>query len=366
LTRFFFSSSIHELQEKNIEIKQQISDCFTKLNKIKFTQANVESNSDLSTKLIGFLEYPLYFNYRQMRIKKLIKLNLGENLERCTLINDEIFLTDRLQKRVKVISKNGDILGSYNPKGVLAGPLAITTYTNTTQSFIVIGDCLRHELLVFDLNLTLVKRISHKYVAKAPNSMCVDYCPCTVSSDLPTYTAHSKTINGNTLYVTDWSFNTLYAYSFDTGHLINKIQIDSPSHMKLLNDKLYVISGIECELVPNKRKLNKITKGSNCIFELDKQSLQILNTIKSEKWLSPCGLDISPITQNIYTMAYYLDSEQSISDYFSLFIINSSGQCLHQLLLNGIQIVRDFAFLDLNYHHLVICGENEIKFIDFD
>lgn len=267
----------------------------------------------------------------------------SKNLERCCILNDKIFITDLMDRKIRVISSDGDSLGSYNPKSILAWPLAICS-SNEIKKKLFVGDCERHEIMVFDDELNLLKRFGRNLI-KYPNSLTVDD-------------------DTHLVYVTDYSGNSLDVFNYETGSLISQITIDSPSHLKLFNDKLYVISGIEVELFKGERRLSKVTKGSNCVFEVEKKTLKIQSTIKSDKWLSPMGIHLEERNKYLFTAAYYLSTSNQISDYFYLFIINSTnGQFLHSLELDGIQTIRDFVYTD---NKLIICRENEVKFIEFE
>ena len=48
--------------------------------------------------------------------------------------------------------------------------------------------------------------------------------------------------------------------------LYSQSKIDSPEHLKVVKDKLFAVSGITIEMTKGERKLERITKGSNCIF----------------------------------------------------------------------------------------------------
>ena len=107
-------------------------------------------------------------------------------------------------------------------------------------------------------------------------------------------------------------------------------------------------------------KLKKIIKGSNCVFIVDKFTLNILDTIKLNDWVTPSALYVD-LNSNIYTVAYELDKTTGMLSKFKyLYIINKNGLLVKKIYLEDIQIIADMIVLE---NELIFSVNNEIKII---
>lgn len=264
----------------------------------------------------------------------------SETLYRCTLFNNQIVLTDFKGKKFKEINKTGELISSHNPNNLLSEPLAICSSIKKNQLFI--GDCAKNEIYVIDSNYELVR--SFPSIIRSPNCMTIDDDSCL-------------------LYVTDWNNNLLCVYDINTFKLIKSSTIDSPMHIKLCtvnNKSLLILSAISFEKT-NNDKLEAITKGSNCIFEVCKENLTILNTISAENWFHPRGLDCNH-NGIILTTALLLDDNNFISSNRYLFIINQKDLMLNSIELN-IANVSDLVYYDKK---ILTCYQKEITIHEFE
>jgi hypothetical protein len=262
----------------------------------------------------------------------------SETLYRCTLFNNQIVLTDFKGKKLKIINKAGELKSSHNPNNVLNEPLAVCSSIKKNQLFI--GDCAKNEIYVIDSKYELV--CSFPSIIRSPNCMTIDD-------------------DSSLLYVTDWINNLLCVYDINTYKLVKSSTIDSPMHIKIQNNKsLLILSAISFEKADNDR-LDAITKGSNCIFEVCKQNLTILNTISAENWFHPRGLDCNH-NGVILTTALLLDDNNYISSNRYLFIINQKDLMLNSIELN-IANVSDLVYYEKK---ILTCYQKEITIHEFE
>jgi hypothetical protein len=90
-------------------------------------------------------------------------------------------------------------------------------------------------------------------------------------------------------------------------------------------------------------RLKRITKGSNGIFLLNKNSLEIEGEIKLENWLQPRGMCVD-VEENLFTTAFKLDENKFISTCRYLFLFNRTCQLLREFKLDGFTLIEGFLF----------------------
>lgn len=330
---FPMKSNIPSNYAELCKLNENINSCIDKLASIRFQ----ENTISIEKSIIGSIEYPIYYDLNKIVNKKSVKIE-SKRLSRCCLIDkNRILITDCDGKQLKVISiENGELLWSYNPKSLLQQPAAICS----TKNGLYVGDCSRHEILYFDYDLNHLQSFA-KDLVKSPNSLEYD--------------------NG-TLFVSDWTNDSLAAVNAQNGVLLNQITIDSPEHLKVYQSKLFVISGITIEIKKGTRKIDRITKGSNCIYIINKTSLKLINEIKLPNWLSPTGLHVDSSSGCLLTTAHLLDDSSNISDNRFLFLFNELGSLVKQIQLD-INITVDFIYFNKK---LVTCVDNLCTFYDFE
>jgi hypothetical protein len=315
------------------KLNEYLNNCLDKLTSIRFKE-NINS---IEKSLIGSIYYPIYYDLNKIVNRKSVKID-SKRLSRCCLLDkNRIIITDCDGKQLKTVSlSTGELLWSYNPKSLLQQPAAICS----TKNGLYVGDCSRHEILYFDIDLNHLQTFA-KDLVNSPNSLEYD--------------------NG-TLFVSDWSNDSLLAFNAQKGVLLNQISIDSPEHLKVYQSKLFIISGITIEIKKGTRIIDRITKGSNCIYVLNKTSLKVINEIKLSNWLSPTGLHVDTSSGCLLTTAHLLDDSLCISDNRYLFLFDEFGSLIRQIQLD-ISIAVDFVF---HSKRLVTCVDNLCTFYDFE
>lgn len=325
-----------EIQDTYLSLKLIINDCIEKINSFKFKSSDMSSLNKRNS--IGELYYPLFFNITNIKSSKLIPLtststssssslsklslttsNSNNNL---TKFNENLLFLECDSKEVKLLTKKGELMDTIQLKASLSiQPSVINFCPKLKQIFI--GD--KKEIHLYDSEFNYVKSILMRNLIKNINSIEVDN-------------------EQDHLYVADTSNNTIYLINYETGCLLKQITIDSPTKIKQNNNnKLYTISLTKYDK-SSLNRLEKIIKGSNCIFELDKASLKITKTIKIDKWLCPKGLYIDSTSDSLLTTAFILNgNKDTISDSRYLYLIDIKT-CISLKIINLMINLSDFIY----------------------
>jgi hypothetical protein len=163
------------------------------------------------------------------------------------------------------------------------------------------------------------------------------------------------------LYVTDFENNQISSWNSESGKYISQYKIDSPGQIQINNDKLIIISENDYEHNKSTGRL-RITKGSNSLFILNKNSMDIVKKIKLDDWFDPCGLFIDQ-NSNILTTAFELDHEKYISTHRLLYKFDASGNFLSKTKLDHIENFSDMVAFD---RKLYFCYYDTLKCIEFE
>lgn len=266
-----------------------------------------------------------------------------------TLSNDgsNIILTDEQSSLIHITDLEGNLLDSKNPEGMLKQPVGICIKTLNDIEEIYIGDFHEHKIFVFDSDFNYIREFGDCSSLKIPQVIAFD----------------ETEKNLNSLYVSDVTNNQITVWNSTNGELEKKLEIDSPYTIRFTINKMFIISTAVFELDEyEKNKFSKITKGSNCIFVLDKESFEIINSIKIDNWLTPSTLYIDT-NSNIYTLAYEIDKNNVKTEFKYFYIIDQNNKLINKILLNDIQRFGDAIFLR---NRLYICLYDWIRIIEFE
>lgn len=358
------SSDFYETQEKLKKLKKFVKEIELNYNQIQFELSDLSIDESFVGKLVtntsaqsstddlmitpqSQIIMPMMSNASCINeFNKLNKINTiklkAKDLWRLAFIDNKIFVTDYEDRKIIVLSKNGsNVVGTYSPSGVCTGPLAICS---NGREQIFVGDQDKCGIMKFDVNMNLVKKFG-KNILKRANYMTLD--------------------NQSELYVSDWVNNEVSIWDINTFKHISTFSIDSPSALRIIKNKIFIVSGTEHEFNEDTRKLGYISKGSNCIYKVDKSSLNVTQKIRTDSWLDPCGLQVldSEINQpHLLTIAYELDHDKIISQHLSLFIIDTGGNFLKKIKLRGITHLADFLLVD---NKIYGCINDEVKIVEF-
>jgi outer membrane protein assembly factor BamB len=243
---------------------------------------------------------------------------------------------------VHIFDLNGNHLKSVKPNEKLENPLGIYVLDNE----IFIGNCDVDEpqIFVYDFDFRL-KRKFGDFNLSSPQYLIID-----------------KEYNKNNLYVSDGD-NKTTIWEAKSGMFIDKIDIETPMEINFTKQSLYALSGIpfgNAEIINN--KVEKIIKGGNCIYEIDKNSLEIKRKIIGE-WFSPGGILKLLFNGNLQTTAYTFDKNRIKSEFRYLLTLDKNGRILSQILLDDIQSISDVAVVD---NKIIITFNNTMKIFEFD
>jgi hypothetical protein len=244
---------------------------------------------------------------------------------------------------VHIFDLNGNHLKSVKPNEKLKKPRGI--YVLDQEIYIGNGDDNEAQIFVYDLEFRL-KRKFGDFNLSSPHNLMID-----------------KEYNKNNLYVSHCLNDKITVWEAKSGMFIDKIEIESPMEINFTKQSLFVISCIllgNAEIVNN--KVGKIIKGGNCIYEIDKSSLEIKRKIIGE-WYSPGGILKLLFNGNLQTIAYTFDKNRIKSEFRYLLTLDKNGRILSQILLDGIQSIHDAEVVD---NKIIITFKNTMKIFEFD
>ena len=262
----------------------------------------------------------------------------------------EIISTDGLNSRLNICDINGNLINKFNPNGILQHPMSICINDIDPDNIeIYVGDYALHKIVVFDVHFKELRDFGNQTL------------------NVPEFIEIDRENFDNLLYVSDYRNNNITVWDRKAFDLKDVIEIDSPYKIKISNDKIFVVSPAQFDVLENIEtgnglKLKKITKGSDCVFILDKISYHVLDTITFDDWLTPSSLYIDS-NLNIYTVAYEIEkTSRTISQFKRLYIINKNGILIKKMQLDDIQVTADMIVLN---NELIFSVNNELRMIQF-
>jgi hypothetical protein len=271
-------------------------------------------------KSIDYLNYPYYLHMSQIKSIQSIHTHNFRQVE-CIKSNDEsIYMVNRTiqefsldNKKLKEISTNSVLGSSY-----------ICDIDNFTIFLVDIDKGTFHVFIRNDNTINTQSSYNHE---------------CFIGSN---YTHSSQTsrrllTSRFDYYVSNTQKNTLYVLkrkSTNIGPLLISVHLSRPKQSKAANKRIFIVS--DTTFSETNGKLEGITGGENCVYELDISSLKIEKKIRFDDWLAPKNLWIDKDFM-IYTIAYDLSPSKHIG-YQSIFIINPDGYCTRKISLDFIMV----------------------------
>jgi hypothetical protein len=257
--------------------------------------------------------------------------------------NSKLLITDYKAQLIYIFDLNGNLLKSAKPNDKLNKPLGICILDNE----IYIGNCEvdKPQIFVYDFIFRLKRKFGDLNLS-SPQDLMID-----------------KEYNKNNLYVSDCFNDKITIWEAKSGMFIGKIDIEAPVEINFTKQSLYALSGIilgNVKIINN--KVEKIIKGGNCIYEIDKNSLEIKRKIIGE-WFSPGGILKLLFNGNLQTTAYTFDKNRIKSEFRYLLTLDKNGRILSQILLDDIQSISDVAVVD---NKIIITFNNTMKIFEFD
>jgi hypothetical protein len=281
---------------------------------------------------------------QSIKLIKKVEFSTDSEFSRIALIenNSKLLISDYKAGLVHVFDLNGNLLKSVEPNEKLKRPLGI--YILDKEIYIGNCDVDEPQIFVYDFEFHLKQKFGD-FNLSSPHNLIID-----------------KEYNKNNLYVSDGD-NKITIWEAKSGLFIDKIDIEAPMEINFTKQSLFALSGVffgNVEILNN--KVEKIVKGGNCIYEIDKNSLEIKRKIIGE-WYSPVGIFKLLPDGNLQTTAYTLDKNRSKSEFRYLLTLDKNGRILSQILLDGIQSISDVAIVD---NKIIINAFNTMKIFEFD
>lgn len=254
--------------------------------------------------------------------------------------NQSLLLIDELENSLKIIKINNDSYELSQEERLLdkwiKSPTAIAL-NNSNDLFI--SSYQTGHIIVLNENFEFKRKFGHREVFKIEH-MRIDE------------------LDDRLLYCADWSNDYLLKYDCIKGLLVTKLKLNKPFYICTNQEKLYVTSGTIFDKENDTSKLKGIIKGSNCIYVLNKQTLEYLNRIEMSNWLTPNGIYFDNHL-NLITIAYKLNNEtKEISHEKSLFVLNSNSniKCLNEIQIDEL---REFCDMIIQHDKLYVIYEKK-------
>ena len=252
----------------------------------------------------------------------------------------KLLITDWKRNLLHLLDLDGNILKTFNPNNVLKIPTGICVLRDPNEEKIFIGANNEHKIFVFNSNFDLKFQFGDRNL------------------EFPDYMQIDNEFYLSRLYVSDPFNNEITIWNTSNGSFISKIEIDSPTQIHFTQNSLFVSSPVY-----HSRKINnkviKINYGGNCIFEIDKASLEINRRIIGS-WYSPVLLNIEA-NGNLQIIAYEYINNLTKSDMRYFLTIDQNGRIIEKVELNGINGIAD-AFLAHN--KIMATDDNKLKIFE--
>ena len=161
------------------------------------------------------------------------------------------------------------------------------------------------------------------------------------------------------LYVSDRRNDVLTIWNTSNGAFIDKLDIDAPVDVNFTGSSFYVSSRVFEDNIRN-GKLITIKKGGNCIFEIDKESLEIKRRIMGN-WFSPRLLNIE-LNGNLQIVARTLNDNVIKSEIRYFLTIDKNGKIIEKVETHGLHILGDLKFVK---NKIIASFYNKLKIFEF-
>ena len=244
-----------------------------------------------------------------------------------TLIEKQtkLLITDLSRNILHLLDLDGNILKSFKPNNVLKCPTGVCVLDNPNEEKIFVGDLKHQKIFVFNSNFDLKFQFGDRNL-NIPDFMRID-----------------NEFDKSHLYVSDQFNNEITIWNTSNGSFITKIEIDTPKQIIFTQNSLFVSSPVYGSETNN--KVIKITRGGNCIFEVDKASFEMKRMIIGNNWYSPQLLNIEA-NGNLQIAAYDYINNIAISDMIYLLTIDQSGKIIEKVELDRIDRIYDAILVD--------------------
>ena len=276
----------------------------------------------------------------EIKLIKELKFDQDSFLYGITLIEKQrkLLITDHKRNLLHLIDFDGNILKSFNPNNVLKRPSGICALHDPNEEKIFVGHYTHHKIFVFNSNFDLKFQFGDQNL-KTPDYMKID-----------------NEFDKSLLYVSDWYNNEITIWNTSSGSFISKIDVDTPIQIILTQNSLFVCSPVIKHQIKN-NKVIKINKGGNCIFEIDKASLEIKRRIIGN-WYSPVLLNIDA-NGNLQIIALDYINNITKSNMRYLLTIGQNGEILKKVEIDCYLAGADVILV--NNNKIMVIAFNKLK-----
>ena len=258
--------------------------------------------------------------------------------------NSKILINDFGRDLLYLCDLDGNILKSVNPNNIfkdLSGVCVLRSDSNNEEK-IFVGDDEDFKIFVFNSNLELQFQFSdenlrYSYLMQIDNEF-----------------------DKSRLYVSDHTNNEITIWNTSNGAFIDKIDIETPNHINFTESSLFASSPVFDAEVQN-NKVMKIEKGSNCIYEIDKYSLEIKRKIIGN-WYTPWLLNIES-DGNLHIVAQNLQNNITKSEMKYFFTIDKNGKIIKKVYLDGLEGINDVILVKTK---IIALWANKFKIFEFE
>jgi hypothetical protein len=257
--------------------------------------------------------------------------------------DSKLLITDYGKNLLHLLDLDGNILKSFNPSNFLKRPtgVCIRNSDDLNEEKVYIGDDEHHKVFVFNTNFQLQFQFGNLILMH------------------PRYMRINNEFDSSRLYISDWPTDEITIWNASNGIFIDKIDVDTPQRINFTENSLYVNNTVyDHEIINN--KVIKINQGGNCLFEIDKESLEIKRRIIGN-WFSPQLLNLKS-NGNLQIVAYTYDKNLIPSKIRYLLNIDQNVKIITKVELNGLE---DLCDLILVNNKMIVSNDNKLKIFEF-
>ena len=248
-----------------------------------------DNNISASTSFGDFKD-SLPTNYKKLKALKALDTKLEFPLGFAYLKEKEqIIMTHYESKSIFVLDKDGNFVKEINKhKELLMVPVGVTVGWNS-EIFVTDMGVENEKIFVFDKELNYIRHFGD---IRIQNSFHIIF-------------------DNHKVYLTSFLNNNLSCWNAISGEFLNQIPLNSPLSLAASSDKLFIISSKDVALFTSAYSKQINEKYGNCVFIIDKNSLEVLKKIDISKYAQPKGIIIDD------QMNFYITSLDSSNEYTS-------------------------------------------------
>lgn len=251
----------------------------------------------------------------------------------CVVVNEKIFVTFHNDDNyVHEFALDGTFISKFNMEGMLVAPWGLSI-SDTNELIVCDGDL--SEVLWINKDMKTPKRFRNEIFSSVE---CIQH-------DNSTQDLFCTSLDDDCIYM------------LNKNGVCRKKTLENPCSLAISIKKLFVTSKTFFE---RNGDVISCVRGGNCIFILEKTTLDVVKTVRIGHWLAPTGLQIDE-NELIYTIAFSLSNQKNIETQ-DLFSVNHNSEILFKIDLKSNNLARNFVLLE---KEIVVLEEDEISILKF-